>query len=192
MTYDVTTITGSVLPQKTWRHIVVTADAEQLKFYEDGKLAASAPCAAKIETAARSAGAHDVITRLPQGYDTLLGKWFADGTELSAGEWQRVALARTFLRPGQLVVLDEPTSLMDSWTEADWLGRFRTLVRGRTVLLITHRFTTAMCADVIHVMEHGRIVESGSHEALLARDGLYAQSWIAQTSPAVTRSIPSV
>jgi ATP-binding cassette subfamily B protein len=140
----------------------------------------AAPSAADIATAARSAGAHAVIARLPQGYDTLLGKWFADGTELSGGEWQRLALARAFLRQAQLVVLDEPTSFMDSWAEVDWLERFRALVRGRMALIITHRFTTAMCADVIHVMHEGQIVESGSHEALLAQGGRYAQSWSAQ------------
>jgi ATP-binding cassette subfamily B protein len=141
---------------------------------------AAAPNAAAIEVAARGAGAHEVIARLPRGYDTLLGKWFADGVELSAGEWQRLALARAFLRQAQIVILDEPTSFMDSWAEADWLARFRTLVRGRTALIITHRFTTAICADVIHVMQDGQIVESGSHDDLLAQEGLYAQSWRAQ------------
>jgi ATP-binding cassette subfamily B protein len=140
----------------------------------------AAPGTAEIEAAARGAGAHEVIARLPQRYDTLLGQWFVGGTELSAGEWQRIALARAFLRQAQIIVLDEPTSFMDSWAEADWLERFRALVYGRTALIITHRFTTAMCADVIHVMHHGKIVESGSHDELLARCGRYAQSWTAQ------------
>jgi ATP-binding cassette subfamily B protein len=81
------------------------------------------------------------------------------------------------------VVLDEPTSAMDSWAEADWLARFRALVAGRTAIVITHRFTTARHADVIHVMDRGRIVESGSHEQLLALGGRYAQSWRAQLEP---------
>jgi ATP-binding cassette subfamily B protein len=136
--------------------------------------------AAAIEKAARAAGAHEPVARLPQGYETLLGKWFAGGTELSGGEWQRLALARAFLRQAPLVLLDEPTSAMDSWAEADWLDRFRDLSSGRTALIITHRFTTAMRADVIHVMAEGRIVESGSHRELLDQDGLYAQSWHAQ------------
>ena len=152
----------------------------------------AAPSAAEIAAAARGAGAHEVIARLPQGYNTLLGKWFANGTDLSGGEWQRIALARAFLRRAQIVVLDEPTSIMDSWAEAEWLERFRALVHGRTALIITHRFTTAMRADVIHVMQNGRIVESGSHDDLLARGGLYAQSWAAQIwaspSPANSRS----
>jgi ATP-binding cassette subfamily B protein len=146
----------------------------------------AAPSAAEIAAAARGAGAHEVIARLPREYDTLLGKWFADGTELSGGEWQRIALARAFLRRAQIVVLDEPTSFMDSWAEAEWLARFRALVHGRTALIITHRFTTAMCADVIHVMQNGQIVESGSHDDLLARGGLYAQSWAAQMRLALT------
>jgi len=144
-----------------------------------GDLKAS-PGAVEIKAAARGAGAHEFIARLPQGYDTLLGKWFADGAELSGGEWQRIALARAFLRQAPIVVLDEPTSFMDSWAEAKWLARFRTLVEGRTAIIITHRFTTAMQADVIHVMDEGQIVESGSHAELLAQAGLYAQSWRTQ------------
>jgi ATP-binding cassette subfamily B protein len=139
------------------------------------------PSMAEIEAAARGAGAHEVIARLPQEYDTLLGKWFIDGTDLSGGEWQRIALARAFLRQAQIVVLDEPTSAMDSWAEAKWLERLQKLVRDRTAIIITHRFTTAMRADVIHVMRNGQIVESGSHKELLARGGFYAQSWTAQT-----------
>lgn len=139
--------------------------------------------AAEIERAGHQAGAHDFITRLPQGYDTLLGKLFPGGVELSGGEWQRLALARSFFRQAPIMVLDEPTSFMDSWSEVDWFERFRELARGRTAILITHRFTIARKADIIHVMEAGQIVESGSHEELLALDGRYAQSWLAQTNP---------
>ncbi len=116
---------------------------------------------AGVEEAARAAGADEVVGRLPRGYGSLLGRMFAEGTELSTGEWQRLALARAFLRRAPLIVLDEPTSAMDPWAEADWLKRFRALAEGRTALIITHRFTTAMFADVIHVMEGGRIAESG-------------------------------
>ena len=105
-----------------------------------------------------------------------MGKWFG-GAELSVGEWQRIALARAFLRQAQLIILDEPTSAMDSWTEADWLSRFRELVAGRTAIIVTHRFTTAMQADIIHVMDAGGIIESGTHDVLMAQNGRYAQSW---------------
>ena len=151
----------------------------------------SEPGAAEIETAGRDAGAHEMITGLPRGYETLLGKWFVDGTELSGGEWQRIALARAFVRQAPIIVLDEPTSFMDSWAEVDWLERFRALATGRTAIIVTHRFTTAMRADEIHVMNHGRIVESGSHHELLVRGGLYAESWAAQTqagAPSVVAS----
>lgn len=134
----------------------------------------------EIAQAAMAAGADQPIARLAHGYDTLLGKWFETGTDLSVGEWQRLALARAFLRPAPIVILDEPTSAMDSWAEADWLSRFRVLVQGQTAIVITHRFTTAMRADLIYVMVNGEIVESGHHDQLIATNGLYAQSWTAQ------------
>jgi ATP-binding cassette subfamily B protein len=135
------------------------------------------PSRKAIEEAARAAGADEAVGRLPRGYDSLLGRMFEEGAELSTGEWQRLALARAFLRRAPLIVLDEPTSAMDPWAEADWLKRFRDLAQGRTALIITHRFTTAKFADVIHVMEAGRIVESGSHAELLALGGRYAAGW---------------
>ncbi len=142
------------------------------------------PELSEIEFAARAAGAEEIIARLPEGYASILGRWFAGGTELSVGEWQRIALARAFLRQAPIIVLDEPTSALDPWAEADWLTRFRELAVGRTAIIITHRFTTAMHADIIHVMEHGRIIEAGSHYDLLDRDGLYADSWKRQMNAA--------
>jgi ATP-binding cassette subfamily B protein len=135
---------------------------------------------AEVETAAVAAGADEIIRRLPAGYGNTLGKLFIDGAELSTGEWQRIALARAFLRQSPILILDEPTSAMDPWAEAEWLDRFRSLARGRTAILITHRLTTAMRADEIHVFSAGRVVESGSHEELLRLGGLYAQSWSRQ------------
>ncbi len=135
---------------------------------------------ADIERAARAAGADELVARLPAGYETLLGKWFEGGVELSTGEWQRLALARAFMRPSRLIILDEPTSAMDSWAESEWIRRFRSVAAGRTALLVTHRFTTAMQADVIYVMSQGRVSERGSHAELLRQDGAYAQSWKSQ------------
>lgn len=129
--------------------------------------------------AARDAGALEPIDRLEGGFDALLGKWFG-GAELSGGEWQRIALARAFFRQASLIILDEPTSAMDSWAEQDWLQRFRRLTAGRTALMITHRFTTAMHADIIHVLDRGRVVESGTHHELVALGRTYATSWTVQ------------
>ncbi|MCB0210823.1 MAG: ABC transporter ATP-binding protein [Anaerolineae bacterium] len=139
------------------------------------------PTPDQVEAIAHSAGAHDAIVKLPQGYDTLLGKIFLKSEDLSGGEWQRLALARTLFRQAPIIVLDEPTSALDSWSEADWYSRFRTVAAGCTSIIITHRFTIAKDADVIHVMEAGKIVESGSHQELLALNGLYARSWRQQT-----------
>lgn len=96
---------------------------------------------------------------------------------MEVGEWQRIALARAFFRETPILVLDEPTSAMDPWAEAEWLGRFRAAARGRTTLVITHRFSTARIADRIAVMAGGRIVEEGTHDELLARGGRYAEAW---------------
>lgn len=139
----------------------------------------SHPEMAQITAVAEAAGAHFFVERLPQGYETVLGKWFG-GAELSVGEWQRIALARAFLRNAPIIALDEPTSAMDSWAESDWLAKFRQLTKGHTALMITHRFTTAMHADMIHVMQDGRIIESGTHEQLVALGGGYAHSWAQQ------------
>ncbi len=146
---------------------------------------------AEIEAAAKASGIHDKIMRLPRGYNTMLGKLFPEGTELSGGQWQRLALARAFFRRAQIIILDEPTSAMDPWAEHDWLERFRTLASDRTAIVITHRFTLAMRADIIHVMRAGRIVESGNHDELLALDGLYAQSWKSQMEASSSNSLES-
>lgn len=134
----------------------------------------------EIEQAAYFASADEVVARLPKQYETLLGVWFEEGTDLSQGEWRRVALARTLLRQAPITILDEPTSAMDPWAEAAWIRRFRTYAEGKTAIIITHRFTTALHADIIYVMENGHVVEYGSHTDLLAQGGRYAQSWAEQ------------
>ena len=131
----------------------------------------------EIESAAIHAGAHDFIRELPDGYETLLGKWFVRGTELSGGQWQRVALARAYFRKAQIIILDEPTSFMDPWSETDWFDRFRSIVGGRCGVIITHRFTIARRADLIYVVDGGRVVEKGTHDELLQLNGFYAASW---------------
>ena len=145
--------------------------------------------AADVEAAARDAGVDELVGRLPAGYDTTLGKAFSGGTELSGGEWQRLALARSYFRRSRLIILDEPTSSMDSWSEALWFDRFRHLATEATAVIITHRLTIARRADEIHVMDHGSIIESGSHEALIERGGLYAQSWMNQLEGGVVRAL---
>jgi ATP-binding cassette subfamily B protein len=142
-----------------------------------------------LAAAASSAGAGEFISRLPGGYDALLGKSFDNGHELSAGQWQRIAMARAFLRLSPLVLLDEPTSFMDSWAEVDWFERLRDLCHRRTAMIITHRFTIAMRADLIHLMDEGELVESGTHYELLAANGLYAQSWRDQMRAAADQEV---
>jgi len=128
----------------------------------------------RVIAAARRSGADEVISALPHGYETILGKWFEDGEELSIGEWQKVALARAFMRDAQIIVLDEPTSSMDAKAEYEAFQNFRQLVSGRTAILISHRFSTVRMADRIYVLKHGGIIESGTHEELVNRQGVYA------------------
>ncbi|MEL7356058.1 MAG: ABC transporter ATP-binding protein [Cyanobacteria bacterium J06560_6] len=128
-----------------------------------------------ISSAAKRSGAHQVIEQLPDGYDTILGKLFARGEELSIGQWQKVALARAFLRKSQVIVLDEPTSAMDPKAEYEVFKRFKELIEDQAAILITHRLSTVKMADHIYVMELGKIVESGSHDELMNQQGLYAK-----------------
>jgi len=128
-----------------------------------------------VIAAARRSGADGVISALPHGYDTILGKWFENGEELSIGEWQKVALARAFMRDAQMIVLDEPTSSMDAKAEYDVFQSFRQLVSGRTAILISHRFSTVRMADRIYVLKYGSVIEGGSHEELLRAGGTYAK-----------------
>lgn len=128
----------------------------------------------RIIEAARRTGADAAILALPEGYDTMLGRQFEKGAELSVGEWQKLAVARAFLREGQIIVLDEPTAALDPRAEAEVFDRFHELARGRTAILISHRLSTVRQADRIFVMVDGRIAEAGAHTELVQRDGIYA------------------
>ncbi len=173
------------LRQEEWRRQITVLFQEPMRYHvtaaeniAHGNVA-GAPGQEEIANAARAAGAHELITGLPAGYATVLGRWFG-GVELSTGEWQRVASARAFLRRAKLIILDEPTSMLDVWAEAQWFSRFRTLAAGCTALIISHRLTTTAQADVIHVMKNGRIIESGTHRELLNQGGRYREAWEGQ------------
>jgi len=135
-----------------------------------------------IRGAARQSGAEEFLAALPAGYDTMLGPEFEGGTDLSIGQWQRIALARAFYREAPFVVLDEPTAALDARAEHDLFERIRSLLTGRTVLLISHRFSSVRTADRIYVLDHGRVVESGTHEDLMTHHGLYAELFTLQAA----------
>ena len=127
-----------------------------------------------ITAAAQKAGVHELIENLPKGYDTLLGKWFEDGEELSSGEWQKIALARTFLRNSQIILLDEPASSLDHRAEHEIFCKFKELTQGKTSLFVSHRLATVKMADRIMVLDKGKIVENGTYDELMRKKGSFA------------------
>jgi ATP-binding cassette subfamily B protein len=133
-----------------------------------------------IIAAATRADAHEFLAGLPEGYETMLGREFSGGFDLSIGQWQRVALARAFFRDAPFVILDEPTASLDARAESNLFERMRELLYGRSVVLISHRFSSVRSADRIYVMHEGRVVEEGSHDELMETDGLYAELFTLQ------------
>lgn len=135
----------------------------------------------RIRAAARSAGAESALDALPDGFDTTLSRMFAGGRDLSGGQWQRVALARSFYRDAPLVILDEPSSALDPRAEHELFSTLRAALHGRTALFISHRFSTVRGADRIYVLHEGQVVEHGNHDELMARDGRYAELYRLQS-----------
>jgi ATP-binding cassette subfamily B protein len=133
-----------------------------------------------IEKSAKKAGADRMIQRFPDGYKTMLGKLFSGGRELSTGEWQKIALSRAFFRDAELILLDEPASSLDALAESEIFRKFKEIIRERTAVIISHRFSTVRMADRIYVIEEGRIIEQGSHADLMALNGQYAEMFSAQ------------
>ncbi|HSN97665.1 MAG TPA: ABC transporter ATP-binding protein [Candidatus Nanopelagicales bacterium] len=137
----------------------------------------------RIGRAIEQGGAAEVLTAIPGGLDAQLGRWFKDGVELSGGQWQKVALARAFMREeADILVLDEPTAALDAEAEHAVFERFRTLAEGRTTIVISHRFPTVRMADRIVVIEGGQVLEEGTHDELIARAGRYAHLFALQAA----------
>ena len=135
-----------------------------------------------LEAAARKSLADAVIAKIPGGYDQMLGRRFETGVDLSGGEWQKVALARAYLRDAQLLVLDEPTAALDARSEFEVFQRFAELTAGKMALFISHRFSTVRMADRIVVLENGKIAEEGSHEQLARLGGRYKEMFEMQAA----------
>lgn len=137
--------------------------------------AAISPDIGNITEAARQSGADGFIQKLENGYETILGQWFEEGVELSIGQWQKIALARAFLRDAQIIILDEPTSSLDAKAERDVFGKFKQLAKGRMAIIISHRLSAVRMADRIYFLKGGEIVESGTHDELIKLDENYAE-----------------
>lgn len=132
-------------------------------------------CDESIWEASDRSGIRSLIESFPEKLDTLLGKWFEEGQQLSGGQWQRVAIARAFMRNADLYILDEPSSFLDPQAENEVFQKFRTLIKEKIGIFISHRFSAARMADIIILMDNGRVAEMGNHEELMAQNGLYAK-----------------
>ncbi|RYE85382.1 MAG: ATP-binding cassette domain-containing protein, partial [Hyphomicrobiales bacterium] len=129
----------------------------------------------RIVTSAEQSLADPVIRKLPGGYDQMLGRVFAKGHDLSGGEWQKIAIARAYMRNAEIIILDEPTAALDARAEAEVFQRFKNLAEGTTAVLISHRFSTVRMADRIIVLADGKVVEAGTHAELMTQAGRYAE-----------------
>jgi len=139
-----------------------------------GKIAARDDLA-RIDRAAKSSQADEVIAKLPAGYRQMIGKRFKNGVELSGGEWQKIAIARAYMREAAVLILDEPTAALDARAEFEVFQRFKELSSGKTAILISHRFSSVRMADRILVLADGAIEASGTHDELLAQSGRYSE-----------------
>ena len=136
----------------------------------------------RIVAAARKSLADEVIAKLPEGYEQMLGRRFHSGMDISGGEWQRLALARAYLRDAQVLILDEPTAALDARSEYEVFARFAELTEGKMTLFISHRFSTVRMADRIVLLRDGRIAEDGNHNQLIALGGQYAEMFELQAA----------
>jgi ATP-binding cassette subfamily B protein len=136
----------------------------------------------RIRRAAHESLADDVIEKLGRKYDQMLGRRFDGGVDLSGGEWQKLALARAYLRDSQVLILDEPTAALDARAEFEVFERFNELTVGKMALFISHRFSTVRMAERIIVLENGSIAEEGSHDRLMAKSGIYAEMFELQAA----------
>ena len=168
------------------RIAVVTQDFHKWPFTAATNIALgdadAEPDSAAIETAAGRAVAHDMIRELPHGYETLLDRTFKDGQDLSSGQWQRITAARGFLRDAELLIMDEPSSALDPRAEDALFQAIRDRQGTSTTILITHRLANVRHADVIHVLDHGRLIESGTHDHLMTTSGRYAELFTLQAA----------